>query len=490
MTLKNSFCILCALLINLFCPPIFANTIHVLYFNDFHGQISEDSTNPGMAKFASVVKTAEKKYPDYILVAGGDNYQGSIISNLTYGKPVNLLMNDLHVSASAIGNHDFDWTPKWFIPWQQQGNFTYLAANIFTQKTHRPVSFAKPYIIIKKDGLNIAFIGLATMETPATTIKSNVANLQFQAAEKSAQNWINYLKSGKDKAGKPDAIIALTHIPSKQINGKIQGKEITNLIKNTRGFDAILSAHSHQPVAGILDNMPVLQAYCYGRDLGDLTLVFDSKNKLIKVTPSLQPIYNHEKNIKPDPQMAKIYNQYYEKFKTQMNVEIGIATRTLRYESNRGNSALGHWVSQVIKEKTGAQVVLQNKGFFRHDLTKGKITLGIMYQLFPFDNTAVVINMSGKGIKRALEHGINNDLMGHTQYAGIKFKIKNNHVTSLRLDDGTPVKMDQNYTVAVNNFMYGNGDNYQFSQMKQTSYKPEAIRTIVEDYIKEKKRVP
>ena len=209
------------------------------------------------------------------------------------------MMKYLNVSASAVGNHDFDWTTKWFPIWQQQGHFTYLAANIFTQKTHQPVNFAKPYIIVNKDGINIAIIGLSTTETPFTTIHTNVANLEFQTAEKSAQGWINYLNSGRDKAGKPDAIIALTHIASEQTNGAIKDKEITSLIKNTKGFDAILSAHSHQPVAGKLDNMPVLQAYCYGRDLGDLMLTFNSKNKLVKVTPTLTQIYNHKKILSP-----------------------------------------------------------------------------------------------------------------------------------------------------------------------------------------------
>ena len=490
MTPKNLIRLLCFLLISLSAAPLFAKTIHILYFNDFHGQVTEDNKNPGMEKFASVVKAQEKKYPNYILVAGGDNYQGSIISNLTYGEPVNAMMNYLNVSASAVGNHDFDWTMKWFPTWQQQGHFAYLAANIFTQKTHQPVNFAKPYIIVNRDGIKIAIIGLSTTETPFTTIHTNVANLEFQTAEKAAQGWIDYLNSGRDKAGKPDAIIALTHIASKQTNGEIKGKEISSLIKNTKGFDAILSAHSHQPVADKLDNMPILQAYANGPDLGDLILTFNAQNKLVKVTPTLTQIYKHKKNIKLDPQMTKVYNQYYDKFKQQMSVEIGEATRTLQAEKKGERSPLGHWVCQVIKEQTGAQITLQNEGFFRHDLMKGPITLGRLYQLFPFDNTAVVLNMTGQDIKQAIEHGLNDDMIDATQYAGMSFEQKNKKVISMMLDDGTPIKMDQYYTVATSNFMQGNGDGYQFSTMKQVSVHPKIIRDIIEDYIKAKKQIP
>ena len=309
------------LLFILLSTTLFAKTIHVLYFNDFHGQVDEGNKNPGMAKFASFVKAQEKKHPNYILVSGGDNYQGSVISNLTYGKPVNMMMKYLNVSASAVGNHEFDWTMKHFKSWQQEGGFSYLASNIFFSKTGRPVDFAKPYKIINKDGVKIAFIGLSTIETPSATMRKNVAGLTFQPGEKPAQQWIDYLKAGKDKTGKPNAIIALTHIPSKQINGKITGQELKNLIDNTHGLDAILSGHSHQPVAGRLDGMPVLQAYCYGRDLGDLKLNFNSKNRLIKVTPKLKLIYKHKKKIKPDPIMKKLYQYYAKQFKKKMTTK-------------------------------------------------------------------------------------------------------------------------------------------------------------------------
>ena len=60
MTLRTPIRLLCFLLISLSTAPIFAKTIHILYFNDFHGQVTEDSQNPGMEKFASVVKAQEK----------------------------------------------------------------------------------------------------------------------------------------------------------------------------------------------------------------------------------------------------------------------------------------------------------------------------------------------------------------------------------------------------------------------------------------------
>ena len=65
-----------------------ANRVDILLFNDFHGNVAEDTRpgkgkNAGMAKMIGYVRTAGMENPNTIVVAGGDNYQGTAISNLT-----------------------------------------------------------------------------------------------------------------------------------------------------------------------------------------------------------------------------------------------------------------------------------------------------------------------------------------------------------------------------------------------------------------------
>ena len=94
-----------------------ANQVDVLLFNDFHGNVAEDARpgkgkNAGMAKMLGYVHTAQRENPNTIVVAGGDNYQGTAISNLTYGAPVSAMMKAMGVAISAVGNHEFDWGVK------------------------------------------------------------------------------------------------------------------------------------------------------------------------------------------------------------------------------------------------------------------------------------------------------------------------------------------------------------------------------------------
>ena len=67
---------------------------------------------------------------------------------------------------------------------------------------------------------------------------------------------------GKAAEGKPDVIIALTHIPGSQDRGTnlISGEELERVSK-VKGIDAIIGGHSHQTIAGELNGVKVIQAY-------------------------------------------------------------------------------------------------------------------------------------------------------------------------------------------------------------------------------------
>ena len=74
------------------------------------------------------------------------------------------MMREIDVSASVAGNHEFNWGIECISKWERNGNFPFLAANILNKKTGKPVEWAKPYLMVEKNGVKVAFIGLATIE--------------------------------------------------------------------------------------------------------------------------------------------------------------------------------------------------------------------------------------------------------------------------------------------------------------------------------------
>ena len=63
-------------------------TINLVAINDFHGNVTETGSNPGIAKIAGVLNEMKKLNQTFFLSAG-DNFQGTAISNLTHGEVVN-----------------------------------------------------------------------------------------------------------------------------------------------------------------------------------------------------------------------------------------------------------------------------------------------------------------------------------------------------------------------------------------------------------------
>jgi len=473
----------------LYSVTAFSATVNVLEFNDFHGSLRAKDKNVGMAKLVSAIKEEEKKNPDTIVVSGGDNYQGSALSNLTFGAPVSQMMKMAGVIASSVGNYEFDWGIQHFRPWEKDGHFVFLAANVFNKQTGKPVKWAKPYIIVKIHGIKIAFIGLSTITTPYVTLHSHVANLDFEDASQAAQQWIDYLKAGKAPQGKPDVIIALTHIPSAQDfkTHSITGKELKHLCRDTKGLDAVISAHSHRFVNGYVNKIPVIQAASHGRALGELRIIIDDKNnKVQKIIPDVW--WLDADSLHPDSKALSVYNKYEKKLAPLMNKVIGKATGEFERISDQGLSVFGKWTCDTLRQQAHVQIVIQNGGLLRRNLHKGSVTIGDMYEIIPFDNSLVKMQLLGGDIKKIVAPDVINTNISSVQYSGLDIQYdKKAKITSITLSDGSPLKMNKYYSVAVNSFMYEGGDGYDFKNAKDVvdTYIP--IRDILIKVIKEKK---
>ena len=112
---------------------------------------------------------SRSKGGEVVVLDAGDEFQGTLISNEFRGKSVTDVYNAIGVTASAIGNHEFDFGIPVLIERVAQAKYAFLAANIFVKGTHDRPAWAKPSVLIDQGGIKIGIIGLATKETPLTT---------------------------------------------------------------------------------------------------------------------------------------------------------------------------------------------------------------------------------------------------------------------------------------------------------------------------------
>ena len=436
--------------------------IVILTINDYHGSLAPAGSNVGAAKLVGAMKTEKAKNPEgTIIVSAGDNYQGSAMSNVLYGEPVSAVFKEMGVELSAVGNHEFDWGVDRISKYAEDGGFTFVCTNIYDIRTNEPVDWAEPFAIIEKEGVKVGFIGLATPRTAYTTLKANVENYEFRDPVETITEWVPVVKD----AG-ADVIVALTHLGSFQDKeGNITG-EAADLCA-VDGVDAVISAHTHQRVSGLVSGKPLVQAYKNGRSIGKITFVFDEKNQLVSAEPSLDNLYKRPDTLEDDANTLAIYLKYEEELGPILGKILGKTTVDLDHDRYAEPSLLGEWVCEIMRDKAGVQIAMTNGGGLRVPVPAGDITAGILYEVMPFDNTLYTMKLSGKDIKANIEHGIMNEDIGWVQISGVRVVYNpeaeaGNRITSMVLEDGTPVEMDGYYTVVTNDFMFTGGDKYNF----------------------------
>lgn len=469
------------------------NVIDILTVNDFHGNVKESGKNVGMAKMVGYVIDQRAVNPNTFVVSGGDSYQGSALSNLTYGAPVSEMYKGMGVIASSVGNHEFDWGVERINKWSKDGGFPFLAANIVEKESGEPVSWAQPYLIQEMGGIKVAFIGLTTVETAVATKAENIASLKFTNAGEAAAKWVEFLKAGKAEEGTPDVIIALTHVASyqdretKDVSGLDNELEEITLVD---GIDGVISGHSHQTVAGVLNGVPVVQAYKYGRAMGKMSIELNEDKTVKAITPSVEMLYKLSSDLVREDETTKAaYDKFEEEFAPIANEVVGQLKGTLTHGKESNVTPLGYWTSEVMRKATNVQVGLQNGGGLRRTLEEGNITMGDLYEVMPFDNALVTMEVTGAHLKALVDHGIDLEGKGDGQFAGIKVKYDpskpyESKVLSITLDDGTPVEMDKTYTLVTNDFILTGGDGYDFKAAKNVVNTYVPIRDALVDEIK------
>ena len=446
--------------------------IEILSFNDFHGNVLESGKNIGAAKLTGIIKEYQKKDEasdtyGVATVSGGDIYQGTAISNILSGAPVSEMLKEIGIVASAIGNHEYDWGSDKIKPWADEVGFKFVAANLIDEATGEAPEYAEPYVMTTVDGINIAFIGIATPETLTSTKAENVVGLKFLDIVETIDKYSKIVR-----AEGADIVVALTHSPAvENSDGTITG-EAAEIAENAADVDAVIAAHNHKFVDGFVQNsntgkdVPVVQAGYNGRGLSVITFTFDENEEILNVNANTRQFYAESptNEFPVDENVEQSIAKYNEELAPTLLTEVAELNFDLDHDRYAGVTPLGVTVAEAMRQAGGTQVAIANGGGIRAPLTKGTLTLGDMYTILPFDNNVVTMKVTGAKLKELIQHGINPDGFGWGQYSGLTvwYDSATDEITSMRLSDGTKVEEDKYYTLTSIDFLMTGGDSYNF----------------------------
>ncbi|MGH7539770.1 MAG: bifunctional metallophosphatase/5'-nucleotidase, partial [Gemmatimonadota bacterium] len=170
--------------------------------------------------------------------------------------------------------------------------------------------------------------------------------------------------------------------------------------------------------------------------------------------------------VTPDPAIDRLVGTYVDAVAARAREVVTILAEPLTKHGREGEFALGRLIADAQRTAVGTQIAIMNNGGIRRGLPEGPITYGDLFELQPFQNTLVRLELKGEHLLAALEHALDGERGVPTlQISGLDVRYEpeaptGSRVLEARLPNGTPVRPDGVYSVAVNDFMAGGGSGY------------------------------
>ena len=136
-----------------------------------------------------------------------------------------------------------------------------------------------------------------------------------------------------------------------------------------------------------------------------------------------------------------------------------------RDQNNAGESALGNLIADAQRHAMRTDFAMMNPGGIRADVSAGAITWGELYAIQPFGNFLVRMNLTGQQVYDALnQQWEGQPYVKMLETSGREYTWDNdlpagNRVVQIRKNK-VPLDKTAFYSVAVNGFLAGGGDNF------------------------------
>lgn len=434
--------------------------LRVISINDFHGALeprrdANGVRRGGAAALAAYVARAraECRPPacTSILLDGGDEFQGSAVSNLAYGRPVVKLFERLGVAAAALGNHEFDWGQDTLRARMRDAPYAILAANVL-DSLGRDVPWIRDDTVVSLGTVRVGIVGAATVTTPSVTRPSYVADLRFADPAPVVDARARDLR----RRG-ADAVVVVAHAgafcqrpPVAECSG-----EIVDLAMRVRErVDAIVSGHTHSAIATTVRGIPILQARSYGSAIGVADIPLDPG-----YTPVVELRDVFPDSIVPDPEVDSLVRALVEPLRPLLERPVA---RIAERMAPGARGTLGNLIADAQRSAGSADLAVMNVGGVRAPLDTGLVTYGSLFEVQPFGNRLVKLRVRGSDIRAYLERILSRrEINAHLSGATVVYdstRQAGRRIVSVTLSGGRSLDDTTVYSVVMNDFMAAGGD--------------------------------
>ena len=440
-----------------FTLPVFAQNIRVsiLHVNDVYQFMPVDGgRRGGLARLLTLKKEVLKDNPNTIFTLGGDTLSPSVETRTYKGAQMIDAWNAVGIDYAVFGNHEFDVKTDVLLARMKESKFQWLGANVFDTKTNKTFADLPPFVIREIAGVKIGFIGFLLPETKQTSSMED--SLQVLDFCSTAKKLVKQMR----KKFKVNAVIGLTHL------SMTQDKQLAQCAD----FDLILGGHEHTLLQSSSNGTPIFKMTADARELGRFNLNFNAATKRFESMDwEIIPVTDQ---IEDAPEFLPVFDKYKDllvKLAEPVGMT-GVSLDALSISNRTKETNIGNFVADAYRTAANADVALVNGGSIRADLTynPGILTKRDVLSILPFNNPIVKIEITGKSLREALEHGVARSAVGEDgepgrfpQISGMSFKFDTTKPAGSRISEiligGKPLEENKTYTLATSDFLVTRG---------------------------------
>jgi 5'-nucleotidase len=484
--------------------------VNLVAINDFHGNLERSRFSyasvtdgkqqtiqaGGIDTLAAALQAWRREDPQLLLVGAGDLVGASpAMSSMWADEPSIDAMNLLGLTASSLGNHEFDHgrvellrqqnggcaTPRpeacKFTALYDGAKFPYLAANVRDHATGKLLVPA--YRIEEAHGVKIAMIGAVLKNTAAVALASGIAGLDFGDEADAINGLLPELRrqgvglfvvlihqggGTSDAIDQPDC----THLKG----------DIVDVVKRLDpAIGLVVSGHSHRAYTCRVDGRLVTQADTAGHVLTRIRLEVDPASHTLQGASATNIVMKPD-TYPADPAAVAYLQSIRERSMAALSRPVAHLAVPIveREKSTAGESPLGDLVADsalAAVRSQNAQIALMNNGGMRKNLESGTGLLadyGQTQAVLPFNNTLVVMTLSGAQIRAVLEQQWRKDVADNGNLlqisASLAYRWDAARPVGQRIVpgsvtvDGQALDDSRGYRVVMNNFLAEGGDRF------------------------------
>lgn len=471
--------------------------VTVLFTHDLHSHLlpsrdEEGGEFGGYARLMTAISQQQEKYPNAILVDGGDFSMGSLFQTAFATSAIELrMMGAMGYDATTFGNHEFDYLPE--------GLISMLDAALRSGEKTPPIVDAnylppageegnkmrealrrygvKDYMILEKKGVYFVLFGITGFDSDDCAPNSGMI-LEDPAA--TAQKTVDAaVAECENKYGVHPVVVCLSH------SGTEDGKgEDYEMAKAVSGIDLIISAHTHTTLEEAIEvnGTYIVSAGEYGKYLGVVNLSRSGDDVALS-DYKLIPI---DENVKADENIASLVETFKSNVENEYLSKYGVGFDEVLVKNNykfdsvdevyatQHESTLANIFSDAYKiavEKalgTKVDVALTAAGVVRESLPVGDITTSDVFNAASLgvgtEGELIAVYITGKDLMNALEVDASvQPLMRAAQlfFSGIEYSFNTSRMifnkvdyARLRRNDGSLEEIDPEKLYCVVTGMY------------------------------------